>query len=313
MGINHSLIPALYSAFRRNSLLHLLPEGFAELLEQAYGHNLFKNQQILIQANEIFRKFTDEGIKPLFMKGVSYLMQGLYHDQGERVMTDIDILLAEEDFLRSKEIMREHGYYHPEGATVNDYENHRHQPPFLHPEGAVPVEIHQYLLPPRYSRFLTVTEAFNDCTIVEGDKSLILSLRHQQVLQYFHEAHHSRGGLSSLTTLRGMYDFYLLSRLRRPEANDISGFWAKKYLQYQYAVNEIFNTQMNDFCYQVPSNLQYLKKELFLLDHQWIDGLYTRLVYKPLYFISLAFKGLISVHSRRSLKRKLGGFFKKPS
>ena len=52
----------------------------------------------------------DNEIKPIFIKGSSFLVQEIYSDVAERMIGDIDILINSEESDRSIKILKKNGY-----------------------------------------------------------------------------------------------------------------------------------------------------------------------------------------------------------
>lgn len=312
LAISHSISAVLFSAFQRHGIIPLLPDTLAGIMCQLYRINVTKNREIMDQVAEINRAFSVNGIRHLYLKGVSYLLREMYTDPAERMMTDIDIMVSPEDLSASAKILEKIGYGYVLSVSEGENLRHRHLPPFVHPGKAVPVEIHRYPLPGRYSELLPSDQAFAGSQIIEDSRARVLSVDHQQMLQFFHERHHARGKLSSLGSLRGLYDFYLLSRIREPVITDIPGKrTGKKYLRYFHAVEALFNDHEDTDPQKWRKMSWYLKKELFLIDHPEFDRLYNKLIYTPFYILGLAFKSIYSEYARRLLVKKLQRNFPK--
>ena len=312
VAISHSLLPALYAIFERHQVLPVLPEGITSLLKQAYAFNTEKNAGIMGQVRDLAQAFQMVGIPVVFLKGAGYLLQGLYKDSGERVMTDIDMLVRGEDEERVQAVLLGMGYEVMAGAAEGDYCAHRHLPPFHHPAKEVPVEVHRSPLHGDFASHLLPEEAFSRCMKAGDTGASVLSLQHQQLLHYFHEMHHTRGKLGTMGTLRGMYDFYLLSRKRRPLPEDVSHAGSsRKYLRYARCTGKVISPSPLQKAATDSSDGRYLKRELFIMNHSWMSRFYFKLAYRPVYLAGLALRSLFQPASRRLMVKKWNKFLSK--
>lgn len=318
VAITHSLLSALWPVFSRHHLISLLPAGIDLLLEKANMLNREKNRRIMKQVADIALAFRNGGLHPVFLKGAGYLLQGLYPDLGERIMTDIDVLVKEEEEESSVRLLRALGYDHLGNTLEGDYDEHRHLPPFVHPGGEVPVELHRMPLHGDYAALLPVGEAHGHSQEAGMNGARVLSVQHQQVLHVFHERHHTRGKLDSLGTLRGMYDFHLLSRMRHPAPEDVSHKRSRrKFERYIATVNQVLGllpkteaaAYLGYAMFRFPGN--YLGRQLFLMNHPWLNRLYFQGVYRPLYLAGLTLRSPFQSAYRRLLAKKWNKFLSK--
>ena len=275
MGSSHLVLPALYSAFKRNKLLQLLPHDLSEYLEEIYQLNLNRNRSILKQAKEITHLFHEAGIEPVFLKGVAYLLQDLYPDAGDRVMTDIDILIHPDQMQQAAEILYRNGYAHPEEFAGDDFGKHHHLPGFEKPGEVAMVELHHTALAGSYGKLLKNEEIFSNLTKIEGLNASVLSLKHQIILSFVHEELVDDDYRYRSVQIKGLYDFYQLSCLgmAAPASVSVTGY-NKKYNAYCFLVAEAFNlpTQKN---YAAGRAARKYKRQVdYLLDHPKLGSMY---------------------------------------
>ena len=57
--------------------------------------NRERNKLIIDQAKEINKLLLMHNIKPIFLKGMAALVEGIYNDIGERMISDIDLIVSE--------------------------------------------------------------------------------------------------------------------------------------------------------------------------------------------------------------------------
>ena len=137
----------------------------------------------------------------------------------------------------------------------------------------------------------------------------VASPRHAGVLVYLHEHRMGRGFLSSAGTLKGVFDFYLLTRLHPAEPAEMpAGKWRKKYIRYARTVERVAGTTLSGKWPEVmESGVGKLgwRKELFLLDHPGIDYFYHEYLYAPAVFLKLLVKSTGSPADRKLAVAKL--------
>jgi Uncharacterised nucleotidyltransferase len=90
--------PALAAAVLR---LHLLGKGNEELgryFEGVLDLNRKRNRLIGGQVRAILDVLNPRGIEPIGLEGIAHLLMELFHDPGERVIGDIDLLVPHHSF-----------------------------------------------------------------------------------------------------------------------------------------------------------------------------------------------------------------------
>jgi len=239
VGSRHFVLPALFSAIKRNGLLQFLPAELTEHLEYIYELNLTRNKQIIEQANNLIQLFSNQNIDLIFLKGAGHLLQGIYHNSGDRIMSDIDILVSEHDIEKASNVLYEKGYYHSEESNSIDYSSHHHLPGFEHNSYIAMVELHKAVIPLKYAHVFPIDSVFATKTKIEGIPTYVLSTTHQMMLNFIHNQLNDQEFVYKAMSLKGIYDFYLLSKLDTP------GQIKPKLLNY--------NSKFNTYCYFVST------------------------------------------------------------
>lgn len=217
---DHLVLPVIYLKFKSNSLLQYLPEELALFLKEIYDLNVTRNLQIAKQAGEICKVLNLNGIQPIVLKGVANLFDHLYHDPGERMIGDIDMLVPEKDYLRSARILECEGYssekYSYNVETLKHY-------PRLFKEGAqASVEIHRLPVSAEYTSWFNSEMINKGKKAVDGEVScFVLSDHHKAVHNFIHSQLDNGGHAFGNISFRDMYDLYLISgRISIPEIVD---------------------------------------------------------------------------------------------
>jgi len=212
----HFVLPAVFSALRRHRLLHLLPDDLVLYLEDIYNLNLVRNNRILEQAMEIARALHKEGIRPLFLKGSAQLLQHCYYDTGDRIMIDIDLLVELQSLGKAVQILSGIGYGHDAGYSRFDPGVHHHFPVLHKPGGVAGVEIHHRVTHPGYMSCLPTALILREAVPVLSGMAAVMDMKHQLMLHFFHDQLVHWQFENRAQSLRGLYDFYLLSRQLPP-------------------------------------------------------------------------------------------------
>ena len=166
---------------------------------------------------------------------------------------------------------------------------------------------------------------------------------HARLMVFLHELHSGWGYLSSSGTLKGAFDFYLLSKLCGPEwAGLPEGRCQKKFLRYAWGVERImgisptgmkregvrpaagagesgqgrdsgsYDSGSNDSgsndstgTTSVNSYHRWWKKELFLLDHPGIETFWYKFITTPALFTRLLIRSVWSGADRHLVAHKI--------
>jgi len=310
MGSSHLVLPALYSVFGRNGVLPMLPADLADYLSEIHALNRDRNLKILAQSHELIRILNGAGIEPVFLKGAGHLLQELYPDNGDRIMSDIDILLSQEDLAKAACLLYENGYFHPDEFNDDNFEKHHHLPGFEHRDKIAMVEIHHSLFPGRYSKLISNAEIATEKRKLDGIDAWVLSYRHQVALNFVHDQLVDDGFKYKAMVIKGLYDFFLMAK-NEPEQNAtsiLSGF-NRKFNAYSFFASALFNhSQMihykSDF-----SAIRFKKQFDYLLNHPKMQAGYQLLVLNSLRLsevLKVLFTAPFSRTSRRYILKKAG-------
>ncbi len=94
---DHLVTPVLRWALReQKGLYDELPSNVVDYLEAVYALNLEKNLSCEDQLSELISDLNKIEVRPVLLKGAAMLVGGLYPTSGERMISDLDILIPEE-------------------------------------------------------------------------------------------------------------------------------------------------------------------------------------------------------------------------
>lgn len=137
LASNNAVHGFLYLAIKNGSIN--APEAVEESLKKVYMTNLVRDMSQAEEREFIRKKFTEENIDFMFLKG-SHLKE-LYPNPEIRYMVDMDILVHENDLKKGQKIMLAHGFsqYKDNGKDI-----------IFTKKPCLTVELHQMLFPEDY-------------------------------------------------------------------------------------------------------------------------------------------------------------------
>lgn len=209
---NHLILPLVYVKFQTHGILEHLPEELVQHLKQIFDLNVTRNNQILQQIREITDTLNKHNIEPLFLKGSANLLDGLYSNIGERILSDVDFLVPEKDYLLSAKLLENVGYSVLE-PFFGDAGEKTHYPRLCHPDFVSIIEIHRIPVKKNY-------EAWFNTNTIETEKKTIPSLpgchvssdKHKIIHNFIHSQLSDEGYLYGIVSFKDLYDLYLLSK-----------------------------------------------------------------------------------------------------
>lgn len=146
----HLCTPIWYVRLQQDGLLDRLPADLAEYLDTMYQLNLERNQAIILELKEFLVRCEQEKIPVLPLKGAATFCDGLYQDNGARMMEDIDLLIKKEDSGKCLDILTACGYeeLHNPGIEFDGLptdSRHQHLQPYHKPGTGIKCELHYRL------------------------------------------------------------------------------------------------------------------------------------------------------------------------
>ena len=152
----HRLTPALAGCIRDLGVTGALPAELRAYLDAIAAGNASRNQQVRDQLHQIVLRLNSLGIVPCLLKGAARLVDRLYPDDSWRFMIDIDLLLPSWRMSAALAALQQAGYVVCD--PIGDGKPHHHEPPLVHRERGVSVELHRYFGGGLQRRLLPVDE-----------------------------------------------------------------------------------------------------------------------------------------------------------
>lgn len=210
---NHLILQVVFLNFKKCGILKYLPVELQEFLAEVYQLNVERNNKILDQLSGIIRTLNQNNIYPTLLKGTGNLFDKLYDDPGIRMIGDIDILVAENEYLEAAKILGIDGYDHLSQPFFNP-EEMKHFPKLFKDGMVADVEIHRIPVDKEFHKKYNSEVINREKRQVQtnGLKFFVLSDKHKMVHNFIHAQLSNKGHAFGLVPFRDMYDVYLLSK-----------------------------------------------------------------------------------------------------
>ncbi|WP_188598569.1 nucleotidyltransferase family protein [Polaribacter pacificus] len=210
ISTEHYVFPALYCNLNRANLLSLLPKDLVDFMKEITDLNRERNLQIIEQAKEINSILLANTTRPIFLKGTGNLLEGLYEDIAERMVGDIDFIIAESELENAVNILKKHGYRERVKSEFKPL-IFRHYPRLVHKKQIAAVEIHKEVVIKKYTNDFSY-KTLRKQLIKTKQGQVVLSYKNQLLLSAFAYQINDRGQQLNMIALRNAYDVFLLSK-----------------------------------------------------------------------------------------------------
>jgi hypothetical protein len=306
-GSNHYMLCSIYARLRDAGLLGGLPRGLERHLEEIHSLNQERNTKILCQAREINDILRTGNIEPIFLKGLGNLADGLYADQGERMMHDLDILTGPQHSENAWQLLKAAGYKTHEKSVHAINQAMKHFPPLFKKGMPVQVEIHLLPVNIQYSGLFNYEEASNGKRPARDTNDLlVLSDSHNIKLNFIHSQLVHWGHQRAVPQLRDLYDLYLLASREDPAGifEEMRPFRGKA-AGYLRVMHDLFGVRK-----ELPHTLKKKGKLFYIrhktaLDYPGLGRKIYRLMKVWRLYIDIPVKSLFSPNYRLYVKVRL--------
>jgi hypothetical protein len=130
----------------RNFPTELIPVDVRNRLRDAYRDLATINTSLFFDASKVLKSLADNQLPVIALKGLS-MAKNIYGDIALRPMSDMDLLVKEEDLVRAGRILLNLGYKQYFPAWESMLKTHHHLPPFTNKNGAK-IELHWNIVTP---------------------------------------------------------------------------------------------------------------------------------------------------------------------
>lgn len=163
----HLMLPALYCQLKAKKLLPYIPKDLELYLEKITAINRNRNEVLLNETLAISDLFNMAQIDHVFIKGIGLIAGNTFKDIGERMIGDIDIVVAPDQLQEAFDLLEANGYTE---RIAFDYEpiNYRHLARQINPEKMGAVELHQEVLIHTYKHLIDKTLLLKNKQCING-------------------------------------------------------------------------------------------------------------------------------------------------
>lgn len=215
----HLVVPQLRWALLEKGLLSRLPADVAEYLDAVYTLNLDRNLRCEEQLADLIKILNSIDVRPVLLKGAAAIVGGLYPTSGERIISDLDIVIPAEKLREILDKLSGEGYQLqlPEGQEAPDpvgFCTSHHYPPVVNPNWPARVELHLCPVHLQFVEILSSEEVYREATglMWRGGQCLLPSPTHFVTHNIIHAFLHDSKTDLKRVSLRQLFEFTLSSR-----------------------------------------------------------------------------------------------------
>lgn len=205
--------PALRDALIARGLWRSLPDEARDYLSSVHHLNTHRNQLLLKEISDLAALLNEVGIEPLLLKGIAHLVEGLHPSPGSRVMSDIDILVAEAKIPAARDRLERAGWWLMQPLPPDAPTNMVMHFVYAHDNAPARVELHQAFMAFEERNLLPASALLSVATpkklpngatvlLLPPQESLIVNIVHSQIRGDCHRL--------GLLGFRSLYDLVLL-------------------------------------------------------------------------------------------------------
>lgn len=157
---DYFVTPGLWNGLKSKGLETLLEDEPYEYLHTLYALNRERNTHLRGQLIDTVRTLNRAGIKPLLFKGSGQLLKPIHNDIGNRIMSDLDILIPLEQIPDAIDALIDNGYRETDAKYAT--QKFHHLPPLIRPGEYGPIELHRRALHNEISHVLSTREIWQN-------------------------------------------------------------------------------------------------------------------------------------------------------
>lgn len=202
----HLMLPSLYINLKNKNLLKVVPKELSTYLKEIYEINKNRNHNLLKEAKEISHQLIKNNINHAFLKGTSYIVNEIYEDLGERMIGDIDFIVAKNDFNRAIELIKKKNYK-DKILPMTSYARHNER--LINNKKTFAVEIHIKLIPEKHKEKLNPEVVLKNKFFTDK-KIYSLNNLHEILYNIYNYQINDYGSHDLNYSYRSFYDTYLL-------------------------------------------------------------------------------------------------------
>ena len=187
---NHSIVQALYPALVGKNLIDQIPNEFISYLQELNQLNCKRNSLMQSQLMDAVSVINDLDIKPILMKGAAHFFLDTFSDKGERLLTDLDVLVPNDKITLVSNSLIKSGYKYIEDKMAF-IETHHHYPPLIKNGECAMIELHRDLMFHEQQHVFPTNLAWDksvDITLPNQSKAKVLIPTYRVFHSFLHSA-----------------------------------------------------------------------------------------------------------------------------
>ncbi len=258
----HLMIPSLYVNLKKKKYDFYCPSDFVNYCKEIYLINKSRNLSLVNDVKEISQNLNKNQIDHTFIKGSAHLFFNLYHDIGERMIGDIDILVNEKQCYKAFEIIKKIGY--EKSKKYNFFENQsRHLKRQIGSKKLFAVEIHKKIIDK--NKLVKIDENSFLQKKIKVKSIYIPNTKDMCLNNIYSSQINDRNHFTLNYDLRNIYDTFLILN----KIHSINIFQKNKVLdRYFYVCNKLGITDLkfyeNNFDFKLEFRLFYKSRNKLL-------------------------------------------------
>lgn len=192
--------------------LPFAPGSVQETYRQIHALNKSRNENILRCLGDVLDKLQTIDVEPVLLKGAASLVDGLYADCAERILSDIDLLVPPDRTEDAFRLLRKSDYDCPPALLRWVHSRGHHLPVLIHSGLGVKVELHRSLAVPEFEQILPAAVLIaRSCTAGWNGRTVRLpSPTDRLIHNIVHEQLHHEGAKKGTADLRRLRELALI-------------------------------------------------------------------------------------------------------
>lgn len=283
----HLVLPLFYIRMKEANLLLYVPNELRIYLEEITNLNRVRNKSLLEEVSHMNNLLLENGIQAIYLKGTAHLLKGMYDDIGERMLGDIDLLVAPDKMLLAAQLLENYGYKPLEDYNPATFDFIKHYPRLAHPSKIFAVEIHKDLIQKVSKRKLGYKDFDTEKEYISP--YYLPSVKHLIFHNALNTQLNDNGYLLGILNLRQQYDLLLLSQAASvKETIENSTYFKRQMRAYLVKTNFIFkNTKTLNYKKTMRSRIQ-----MFFMEQRFKNPRLFKFINQVLYICFKVHRGL---------------------
>jgi hypothetical protein len=189
-SIKHGVAALIYKKLCSPDLLPLLPDAILSLFKQQYYKTFARNTIFIENFKLIADQAHKNNIDLILLKGIS-LINNIYEDIGMRPMSDIDVLVKNNDVQQITNILESLNYGTNPIVKSKLFDSnfsieHFHLPAYINKTNHVMVELHTHIHPEKSSLNIDISEFWKNKIPVKTFNTNVGMLSPENLLQHLY-------------------------------------------------------------------------------------------------------------------------------